>query len=124
VCDVFHVDRTNATEAISPMTTPTTLPTIQIRAARDEDARLLLRLAAMDSAPALHDPVLIASLDGEPLAALSLRDGRAIADPFRPTADLLELLRTRARLMGARGAEDRRRRPSLRRPSSKVALAR
>ncbi len=32
-----------------------------------------------------------------PIAALSLRDGSVIADPFSPTAELVELLRLRAR---------------------------
>jgi hypothetical protein len=40
--------------------------------------------------------VLIGELDGSPAAALSLADGRAIGDPFRPTAQLRMLLRVRA----------------------------
>ena len=31
------------------------------------------------------------------VAALSLRDGRVVADPFTPTAELVELMRLRAR---------------------------
>ncbi len=105
-------------------TTPTTLPTIQIRAARDDDASALLRLAALDSAPAPRHGALLAIVDGELQAALALDSGRTIADPFRPTADVVELLRTRAHLMGIRGSAPRRRRLSLRRPTPFVALAR
>lgn len=38
----------------------------------------------------------VAEVDGEILAALSLGDGIALADPFRPTAALLRLLDLRA----------------------------
>jgi hypothetical protein len=101
-----------------------TLPAIQIRSAGPADAHDLLRLAALDSAPALGARVLLASADGELGAALDLDSGRAIADPFRPTADLVELLRMRARLPGASANEPRRRRWSLRRSRPDVALAR
>jgi hypothetical protein len=109
----------------SPKTTD--LQTISIRHARPDDGAALWRLAALDSAAALRGGVLIADVEGEILAALSLRDGRAIADPFRLTADLVELLRTRARLMGAPGGsrtQNRRGRHSLRRPAPSVAAAR
>jgi hypothetical protein len=36
-------------------------------------------------------------------AALSLRNREAIADPFRPTAELVELLRIRARALAGPG---------------------
>ena len=108
---------------MTPTSPAFTLAPIQIRAAGEDDAPALRRLAALDSAPVLHGDVLIATLDGELRAALSLRDGRAIADPFSRTADLVELLRTRAHLMGLRDGS--RRRFSLRRPAaSPVALAR
>ncbi|MBV9464847.1 MAG: hypothetical protein JO169_01910, partial [Solirubrobacterales bacterium] len=41
-------------------------------------------------------PALVAEIDGELCAALSLADGRVVADPFRPSGALLELLRMRA----------------------------
>jgi hypothetical protein len=70
---------------------------ITIRPAYADDQAALTRLAALDSAehaPAV--PVLLAEVDGEVQAALSLRDGSAIADPFRPTLHILALLRTHA----------------------------
>jgi len=101
-----------------------TLPTIQIRVARPQDEATLLRLAALDSAPALRGDVLVAVVDGEILAATAIDSGRVIADPFRHTADLVELLRTRAHLLGERGSETGRKRLSLRRLASPIALAR
>jgi hypothetical protein len=98
--------------------------TIVIRPARPDEELTLLRLAALDSAPPLKGEILVADVDGAIIAALDLDHDRAIADPFRHTADLVELLRTRARLMGIPGSANRRRRHSLRRPSPSVALAR
>jgi hypothetical protein len=74
----------------------TTASHIAIRRATDADNSTLLRLAALDSAPAPHGPVLVADLGGEIVAARSLTRARSIADPFRPTADIRELLELRA----------------------------
>ena len=68
-------------------------PTIQIRAATAADGRALMRLAALDSSSMPFGPTLLAEVDGEPKAALALREDRAIADPFSPTSDLVALLR-------------------------------
>ncbi|MGZ4277972.1 MAG: hypothetical protein ACXVVU_15065 [Solirubrobacteraceae bacterium] len=73
--------------------------TIVIRRAVAGDIGGLARLAALDSARPLNGDVLIAESDGRPRAALSLHDGRAIADPFLPTAGDVALLRTRATLL-------------------------
>ena len=71
-------------------------PTITIRAAYTDDARALLRLAALDDSRPLSGDMLVAEVDGELVAAHSLLDGRSIADPFRRTAELVDLLRTHA----------------------------
>ena len=52
----------------------------------------LLR-AALDDRAALHGEVLMAEQAGEIRAALSLQDGRTVANPFAPTAKLVEMLR-------------------------------
>jgi len=79
---------------------------VSIRCARAEEEPALFRLAALDSAAALEWPVLVAELSGEVLAALSLRDQRAIADPFHRTADLGELLCVRAGQLAGAGQQD------------------
>lgn len=67
------------------------------------DATALARLAGADSAATPAGEMLGAELGGRLVAALSLREGTVIADPFRPTAAAVELLRTRARqLTGGR----------------------
>lgn len=56
---------------------------------------MLERLAALDSQAPLHGEVLIAEVDGDPVAALSLGSGRLVADPFVHTAAVCDLLRFR-----------------------------
>ena len=70
--------------------------TIEIRPTRPADARALTRLGQLDSAPVPPAPLLLAIEGGELHAAISLATGDAIADPFAPTARLVELLRTQA----------------------------
>jgi hypothetical protein len=69
---------------------------ITIRGAYADDGSALFRLATLDSADVPDGPLLLAEVDGEMRAALSLSDGSAIADPFYPTLELLHLLRTHA----------------------------
>ena len=67
-----------------------------IRYATEQDTQTLKRLAELDSQPPLDGPVLIAELGGIPAAALSIGDGRVIADPFQGTDHLVANLRMRA----------------------------
>jgi hypothetical protein len=69
---------------------------ITIRLAGPDDGAVLARLAELDSAALPSAPILIADADGQARAALSLRDGAAIADPFHPSEAILQLLITRA----------------------------
>jgi hypothetical protein len=77
-------------------TTPSSTPVVAMRLATPDDAGTLARLAALDSAATPVGPVLIGSLDGVPAAAIALTGGEVVADPFRPTAALVALLRLRA----------------------------
>ncbi|HEX8207866.1 MAG TPA: hypothetical protein VF587_17505 [Solirubrobacteraceae bacterium] len=77
-------------------------PIISIRAATTGDGPALARLAALDSAPVPFGPVLVAEVDGQPRAALSVADDRVIGDPFTRTAELVQLLRVHARATAAR----------------------
>jgi hypothetical protein len=70
---------------------------ITIRMAYADDETALMRLAALDSSVVPRKPVLLAEVDGELRAALSLQTGSVIADPFHLTTDLVALLRTRAK---------------------------
>jgi hypothetical protein len=76
--------------------TMTSAPTIALRPAAAEEAADIRRLAYLDSQRPLRGDVLVALRDAEPVAAISLADGRVAADPFRRTADVVELLRLRA----------------------------
>ena len=86
--------------------------------ARDQAA--LRELAALDDARALGGEVLLALVDGEPVAAVSLLEGRVVANPFVPTAAVVAVLQLRAEQLRAEqlGRRERlRRRPGrLRHP--------
>ena len=86
----------------------TLLSQITIRPGYADDHQALARLAALDSAAVPAEPLLVAEMDGELGAALSLADDTSIADPFRPTADIVALLRAHA--AAARPAPRTRRR--------------
>jgi hypothetical protein len=75
----------------------TIAPVITLRRAAPDDELDVIRLAALDSAAVPPTPLLLGEVDGELRAAVSLRTGSAIADPFSRTADLVELLRVYAR---------------------------
>ena len=78
--------------------------TYVIRGARISDARDLERIAALDSQRPLRGHILIGEIDGRPQAAMSLDDGRLIANPFAHTESLAAHLRIRAR--GIHAAEE------------------
>ena len=70
---------------------------LTITHATDTDTASVWRLAALDDRRAPKGPALLAYVDGELRAAVGLADGQAVADPFHPTADIVDLLRLQAR---------------------------
>lgn len=69
---------------------------VTLRFAFPDDASALAHLADLDSASVPPAPLLVAEVAGELRAALSLAGGEVIANPFRRSAHLIELLRARA----------------------------
>ena len=67
--------------------------TMRPAAAADRDVH---RLAVLDSQPDLEGPVVVAEVGDEPWAAVEVRSGRTVADPFRPSAEVAALARARA----------------------------
>ena len=86
--------------------------TIRRADAREWDA--IDRLAQLDSAPPPpRDEMLVAEVGGEMRAAVSVRNGYAIANPFEPCLELVDLLRARAEQINAPERElERSERPS------------
>ena len=82
---------------------------LTIRSATAADTAALVRLAALDSRPVPTAPVFVAELDDRLIAAVSARDGAAVADPFTRSADAVEILRRRAVQVAGRRVQPRRR---------------
>jgi hypothetical protein len=81
-------------------------PEVTVRVARQEDAERVQRLADLDGHRIPQGTTLVAEVGGELLAARSLDGKRSIADPFHPTAHLVELLELRSAHL-RNGAEPR-----------------
>jgi hypothetical protein len=90
-------------------------PSIELRLAYADESRVLHTLAQLDDAPDLHGEALLALIDGEAIAALSLSDRRVIANPFVRTEHAVTLLRIQAdHLFGRRERRRLRGMPRLR----------
>lgn len=86
---------------------------IVLRPAVPADAAALDRLAQLDSRRLPAGPHLVAERDGALIAALAQPSGVAVADPFTPSADAVELLRRWDRERAARPRRVTLRRPRL-----------
>ena len=86
---------------------------LTIRRADVADFDALARLAALDSSSPPGGEYLIAEVGDELWAAVDVDTGSAIADPFRPSADLVDLLRLRVEHMRRQSTGQRRRLASL-----------
>ena len=85
----------------------TSFEDLTLRLSNGEDALALGRLAQLDDT--LHDgsQALVAELGGVLVAALPLEGGRAFADPFRHSDELVALLGLRRDQLAAAAASGR-----------------
>jgi hypothetical protein len=72
-----------------------------VRAATAADLAELVVLAELDGQAPISGPALVADVAGLPTAAISLRDGRVIADPYQDTAALASILRVHVASLAA-----------------------
>ena len=79
-----------------------------IRPAIPSDSRALDRLAELDETDRGEGPHLVGEACGEIVAAISLRDGSVLSDPFQHTFDVVALLRLRASQLTTATREARR----------------
>jgi hypothetical protein len=92
---------------------------VTLRLGDREDDEVANVLADLDSAPRLIGRKLLALVDGWPVAAVSLDDGRVVANPFARTEEAVVLLRLRARQLSPAPRE----RPALRLVPRRLRLA-
>ena len=64
-----------------------------VRTAEESDDATLFHLGALAGELPVRRPALIGDVDGMPVAAISLVEGRVVEDPFRPTPGLVTQLR-------------------------------
>jgi len=83
------------------MTSPASL---SLRTATSADAGAVAYLTELDEAERLTGSVLVAFDGDRPVAAMSLDDGRTVADPFTRTANVVDLMRVHARQERRSGA--------------------
>jgi hypothetical protein len=86
----------------------TSTASLSLRHATSADAGAVAYLAELDETERLEGSVLMAFSGERAVAAMSLADGRTAADPFARTADVVDLLRLRARQERRSGAARRR----------------
>jgi hypothetical protein len=86
---------------------PAKAPAVALRLAGADEGHLVRDLAGLDDALPLEGEALLALVDGEAVAALSLRDRRVVANPFVRTDAAVALLRLRAQHVSGRRARGR-----------------
>lgn len=91
---------------------------LTIRPGGPGDTRAIGRLGELEERDPGTGPHLVATEQGAVLAALSLADGTAVADPFRRTGDVVDLLRVRAAQLAGRDPK----RPRRLRPARTLAV--
>jgi hypothetical protein len=102
---------------------------VTIRRASAEDELALRRLAHLDSTKVPDGPMLVAEIEGELVAAVSLVTRESFADPFTRTLEIRGLLELRAAQLETTGTESgsgtRRRTPysASRTTGRRLALA-
>jgi hypothetical protein len=79
------------------------LPRLTVRLAEPVDDGVLGRLAGLDSARLPDGPLLVGEISGSIQAAVPVFGGRAIANPFVRTAELVSLLEMRAEQLREQG---------------------
>ena len=103
-----------------PIQSVPTSADVVVRYARPADADALAKLAQLDSRPVPQGNVIVADVQGELWAAVSVDDGHAVATPFRPSGELTYSLIERARKLRGPGQDWPPRRPRRR---ARVAVA-
>jgi hypothetical protein len=86
---------------------------VTVRRARADDLPAIRRLAELEGSRVPSEPMLVADVDGAIVVARSLERRQTLADPFRPTSELVELLDLRA--LHLRGEPESPRHPRIRR---------
>jgi hypothetical protein len=108
----------NVPEGRPGSTRPATVPApavhdVTVRMAAEDDRVAIERLAALDSARVPSGTLVVAVIAGTIQAAQPVSGGPAIANPFVPSLDLVNLLQVRARQLRDAGVDGREAAPII-----------
>ena len=106
-----------------PLQSVPTSADVVIRYARPDEADALATLAQLDSSRVPRGDVIVADVQGELWAAVSVEDGHAVANPFRPSGELTFRLSERAREIHGAGRDWTRRPRGGRRRHARIQVA-
>jgi len=84
----------------TPVLEAETVITLRLVGARDGDGSIA-QLVELSGEASPAGPSLLAEVNGEPWAALSLHDGQLLSDPFHPSVELGSLLTLRLAQLAA-----------------------
>lgn len=73
---------------------------VTIRLSTEDETWAIERLAALEARPLPVGSMLVAEVRGQIVAALPIRGGEPLANPFRPTTHVVSLLRLRREQLG------------------------
>jgi hypothetical protein len=105
---MYSVKVRSTSMATSLKTLATNEHRAEVRFAHADEPATLRHLAELDDAADLTGEILVAAIDAEVVAALSLDDGRVIANPFVLTSHAVELLQRTAKELTGRSHARRR----------------
>jgi hypothetical protein len=93
-------DARRGRDQVTPIAAPTAredqIEPLTIRHAVSTDLSAIERLAALDSRRVPSGELFVAEVEGRLFAAVSVDTGAVIADPFEPTASIVDVLRLHA----------------------------
>src|SRR4029453_8320002 len=101
--------RLGSSESVNARRAPGPAARVTLRLATGEDDEAITRLAGLYDRPLPSGPLLLAEVDGDLQAALTLTGAQELMEPYLPTAALVELLALRAKHLRDQDASRARR---------------
>jgi hypothetical protein len=99
-----EAERYRRTHPKRPPAAPALYDSVTIRRVTPDDWQAVEHLSQLEGRRVSEGAALLAEVDERVLVVRSLEDGTTVADPFRPTSELVRLLEARAQQLGGASA--------------------